>query len=321
MSDKPLVIQTEHLSQEAKEWLAARCALVQAAPGSAEFDRLIGSAAGLVIRTYTIIDAKLLDRAPKLKVIGRAGVGVDNIDVATCKQRGIQVVYTPDANTQAVVEYVLGLLSDALRPRVRLDRAVDAKEWNRLREQTVGRRQMDQLTLGILGLGRVGKGLARACRGVGMKVRFTDVIDIPPGLREGAEPVDVRTLFATSDVVSVHIDGRSGNRGFVGRDLIGRMKPDGIFINTSRGFVVDNLALATWAKRNAVTGALALLDVHEPEPFPPAPAYPLLGLPNVWLYPHLASRTEQAMNNMSWVVRDVVAVLEGRKPEFAVPQE
>jgi D-3-phosphoglycerate dehydrogenase len=93
------------------------------------------------------------------------------------------------------------------------------------------------------------------------------------------------------------------------------LKPGAIFINTARGLVVDNLAMNSWLHDNPT--AKVLLDVHEPEPF--GPDYPLLGVPNAKLFPHLASRTETAMNNMSWVVRDVVAVLEGRKPEFAAP--
>lgn len=315
MSRSDIVIQTEHLSQAASTWLAERCKLVVCAASSAEFDQLIGSAAGLVVRTYTIVDEKLLERATRLKVIGRAGAGVDNIDVAGCRRRGIQVVYTPDANTQAVVEYVLSLLGDILRPRVVLKDAVSVAEWARLREATVGRLQMNQLTLGILGLGRIGKGLAGVAGAIGMKVLFNDLLEIPVDHRCGAQSVSVERLLEQSDVVSIHIDGRASNRRFVNRALIDRMKSDVMFINTSRGFVVDNMALAEFLRRNP--GALALLDVHDPEPF--GADYPLLGLANARLYPHLASRTQAAMENMSWVVRDVVAVLEGTKPESPAP--
>ena len=123
-------------------------------------------------------------------------------------------------------------------------------------------------------------------------------------------PVD--RLFSQSDVVSVHIDGRASNRHFVGAHLLTRMRSDVVFANTSRGFVVDSLALAEFLGTHP--GAVGLLDVHEQEPF--GEEYPLLGLPNARLYPHLASRTERAMLNMSWVVKDVVAVLEGREPQF-----
>ncbi len=313
---KPVVIQTEHLSSEAAVWLAERCELAVCSPGSAEFNRIVANAAGMVVRTYTIVDERMLASAPKLKVVARAGVGLDNIDVAACRRRGIEVVYTPDANTQAVVEYVVCLLGDALRPRVTLAKAVDAATWNQLREKTVGTRQMNQLTLGILGLGRVGKRVAEVARAIGCRVLFHDLLAMSESERHGAEPVDVRSLFAQSDVVSVHIDGRAANAKFVNADLIGCMKADAIFINTSRGFVVDAAALAKWLRGNPT--ASAWLDVHDPEPF--GADYPLLGLPNARLYPHLASRTEAAMSNMSWVVKDVAAVLEGKKARFSAPE-
>jgi D-3-phosphoglycerate dehydrogenase len=310
-----IVIQTEHLSDEAARWLSAQCQLVRCTADSQDFARQLPLASGLVVRTYTIVDEHLLRNAPKLKVVARAGAGLDNIDVAACRNRGIEVVYAPDANTQAVVEYVFAIMLDALRPRLAINHSIDSKEWNRLREETVGLRQLNELTLGILGLGRVGKRLAKAAIGIGMKVIYNDLIEIPIAGRPGAESVDVRTLFESADVLSVHVDGRPTNRSFVGADFFNLLKPGAMFINTARGFVVDNLALAAWLK--AHPAALALLDVHDPEPF--AKAYPLLGLPNAKLYPHLASRTETAMNNMSWVVKDVIAVLEGRKPEFAAP--
>lgn len=315
VSKEDIVVQSEHLSDDASRWLADRCQLIVCPFDHPDFSEAIERASALVVRTYTIVDQELLARAPKLKVVGRAGVGLDNIDVAACRRRGIEVVYTPDANTQSVVEYVIALLCDALRPRQKMQHAVGMKEWGAFREEFIGRRQMDQLTLGILGLGRVGKRFAQVAGAIGFRVIYNDIVNIPTHLRAGAEPVDVRTLFERSDVVSIHIDGRSENEKFVSAKLIDRMRPDAIFLNTSRGLVVDNLALANWLRANAA--GLAMLDVHDPEPF--GADYPLLGLPNAWLYPHLASRTEAAMNNMSWVVKDVAAVLEGRGPEFPAP--
>jgi phosphoglycerate dehydrogenase-like enzyme len=313
---KPLIIQTEHLSEDAARWLAERCRVARCVPGHEAFAGLLRDAAGLVVRTYTIVDEQLLAGAPKLKVVGRAGAGLDNIDVLACRRRGIDVVYAPDANTQAVVEYVIALMLDELRPRLTINHSIDSSEWIRLREETVGKRQLSELTLGILGLGRVGKRLARAAAGLGMSVMYNDLVEIAPPERFGSKPVDVRKLFESADVLSMHVDGRASNRHFVAGDLLNRLKPGAILINTSRGFVVDNLALASWLRANPK--GIALLDVHDPEPF--GSEYPLLGLPNTKLYPHLASRTEMAMNNMSWVVKDVIAVLEGRKPESPASQ-
>ena len=312
----PVILQTEHLDPEPAAWLAERSMLVVCALNDPSLPDALTRDDGLIVRTYTQVDSKLLAAMPLLKVVGRAGVGLDNIDVPACRQRGIEVVYTPDANTQAVVEYVLALMCDVLRPRLALDVALSTLDWNRLRAETVGRRQLNELTLGILGLGRVGKGVARVASALGCRVIYNDLVEIDPSQRFGADPVSVDDLFATADIVSLHIDGRSSNRGFVNDRLLERLKPDAVLINTCRGFVVDNLSLAA-AFRDRPK-ASACLDVHEPEPFDVD--YPLLGLPNVRLYPHLASRTATAMRNMSWVVRDVWAVLQGTTPRYPAPQ-
>lgn len=306
VSDRPVVLQTEHLSPAAAQWLAERADLIEAPAGSEAFASAAADAEGLVVRTYTRVDEGLLRLLPRLRVVGRAGVGLDNIDLAACAQRGVQVVNTPDANTQAVVEYVLCLLCDALRPRLFVAEPLTPARWNQLREEVVGRRQMNELRLGILGLGRIGRRVAAVARAIGFEVAYTDVEEVPEVHRNGARPVDAQQLFATSDVVTVHIDGRPGNRGFVDEGLISQLKPDAVFINTSRGMVVDAAALARFLREHP--GALALLDVHDPEPF--TAANPLLGLPNAHLAPHLASRTDAAMEAMSWVVRDVWAALE-----------
>lgn len=297
-------------------WLHDRCEVIQRGPGEPGFDESLESALGLVVRTYTRVDESLLARAGNLRVVGRAGVGLDNIDVGACQRRGIEVVYTPDANTQAVVEYVLALLLDVLRPRATVLTSIESAAWNRIRAETVGARQLGDLTVGILGFGRVGSRVAAALAAIGSRVLYNDLLEIPPQRRSGAEPVSPGRLFADSDVVSLHIDGRPSNREFVGRKLIEQLQPEAILINTSRGFVVDNLALAAFLASNP--RSLALLDVHEPEPF--GAAYPLLGLPNARLYPHLASRTEAAMRAMSWVVRDVWAVLAGQPSRFPAPR-
>lgn len=301
MPTRPLVIQTEHLSDAAVRWLAERADLAVGSPGSPEFERAAPSAQALVVRTYTRVDEALLGRLPRLQAVGRAGVGLDNVDVDACARRGIKVFNTPDANTQAVVEYVTCLLCDALRPRAFLDGPVSRERWDELRAEVVAHRQMSELRLGILGLGRIGRRVAQVARAIGFDVVFNDIADIPEERRNGARPVDVTELFASSDVVTVHLDGRASNRGFVSADLLARLRADAVFINTSRGSVVDHRALAGALRANP--GMLALLDVHEPEPV--TADNPLIGLPNAHLAPHLASRTDAAMEAMSWVVRDV----------------
>ncbi|MBX3354944.1 MAG: hypothetical protein KF724_04520 [Phycisphaeraceae bacterium] len=309
----PIVIVTEPLSEAPTEWLEARCRVSHGPPDSAEFGAAAASAEALIVRTATRVDTALLERLPSLRVVGRAGVGLDSIDLDACRQRGIRVVSTPDANTQAVVEYVTCLLCDALRPRLFLEAPVGDAEWRQLREDVVGLWQMSELRLGILGLGRIGSRVAEVARAIGFEVVYNDLLDIPSERRCGAMPVSLTELFAESDVISLHCDGRPSNRGFVDAGLIESMRPDVVLLNTSRGLVIDEQALARFMRRSP--GASAILDVHAQEPF--TETCPFLGMANVHLAPHLASRTLHAMEAMSWVVRDVWAVLEGRVPAHA----
>jgi phosphoglycerate dehydrogenase-like enzyme len=301
MSARMTVIQTEHLSPKAATWLAERAEVVVGDAESAAFAAAAPRAVALVVRTYTQVNDALLARLPALRAVGRAGVGLDNIDEEACARRGVRVFNTPDANTQAVVEYVTCLVCDALRPRLFLDAPVSKARWNEIREELVAHRQMNELRMGILGFGRVGRRVADVARAIGFDVVFHDVLNVQESERRGARSVSAAELFATSDVVTVHIDGRASNQGFVNAALINAMKPDALFINTSRGFVVDHVALAAHLQR--CPGAQAILDVHEPEPIDAS--NPLLGIPNAHLAPHLASRTDAAMDAMSWVVRDV----------------
>jgi phosphoglycerate dehydrogenase-like enzyme len=219
--DRPEVLLTEPLAEAPRAWLEPRCRLQEVAPEHPGFGMLLDRASALVVRTATVVDATLLQQTRRLRVIGRAGVGLDTIDVAACRARGVEVVYTPNASTQAVVEFVMSLLCDRLRPRPPVTGAVGALRWRELRDLAVGERQLDEVTLGILGLGRIGKRLAAVARGVGCRVVYNDLVSVPPAQRLGAEPVACTDLFSQCDVVSVHIDGRPSNRHFVGPGVRG----------------------------------------------------------------------------------------------------
>ena len=310
-TDTPLVIQTERLDDAAATWLSQRCELVRCAPEDEGFDALLARAQGLVIRTYTNVDSALLAKAPNLRVVGRAGVGLDNVDIRACAERGVTVVSTPDANTRAVVEYVAAAMLDHARPRPSVDRALNVQEWKALRDASIGAYELGDCTLGIYGMGRVGKGVARLGAALDMRVIYHDLLDIPEADRHGAEPVDRDTLLFDADVLTIHVDGRASTRNLIDADAIRPWKDDVLFINASRGFVVDTRALAGFLR--GAPKAYAVLDVHEPEPF--ADDYPLLGLPNARLTPHLGAATQTAHRNMSMVVRDVWRVLNGERPE------
>lgn len=310
---KPLVIQTEELDAAPAAWLAERCELVRCGAADQGFEVLLGSAEALVVRTYTRVDATMLGKAPKLKVVGRAGVGLDNIDLPACRERNVRVVYTPDANSEAVVEYIWTLLLQSLRPHTSLDAAIDSKRWGEIRKAMRAPRELNQMTLGILGLGRIGKRMARVGTALGMRVLYHDLLSIASELRAGAEPVGFEELLRSADILTVHVDGRPANRHLLNERAFALLKPEAVLVNAARGFLVDNAACAAFFASHPA--ARALLDVHDPEPF--GPSYPLLGLPNIRLSPHLAAATTRAQENMSWVVRDVWRVLQGEAPHFS----
>lgn len=310
---RPLVIQTEHLDPACAAWLAERCDLHQCAPEeTARFERLLADAAALVIRTYTRVDEELLARAPRLRVVGRAGVGLDNVDIHACDARGVTVVHTPDANTVAVVEYVWALILDALRPRPSVSAPLELGAWKALRQRSIAAHQLSDVTLGLLGFGRVGQRMARVAAAFDVRVLYHDLLEIPEDRRCGASPVSLETLLRESDVLSLHVDGRPSNRHFIDPARLALCRPGVLLVNASRGFVIDDHALASFLR--AHEDATAVLDVHEPEPFDAT--CPLPGLPNVRLLPHLGAATATAHRNMSWVVRDVWRVLSGEAPEF-----
>ena len=313
--DQPIVLVSEGSDAEPLEWLSERARVLEIPFHDPSFDSHLSDVHGLVIRTYTRVNHALLERAPRLRVVGRGGVGLENIDLEACQRRGVRVVHTPNANTNAVGDYIFGVLLRLVRDWVFLgrDNLPDMTEFKRVRDRIRGR-QLDELTLGVLGMGRVGRRVGRiASLGFGMRVIYNDLLDVAAQLDFPAASVDQSALYREADVLTIHVDMRPGNANLVGRDQLALMKRDAILINASRGEVLEADALADALRENRL--AAAALDVYHPEP-PPAD-FPLLGMPNVLLTPHLASRTWTATANMSWVVRDVMAVLEGREPQWA----
>jgi|LakMenEpi03Aug12_release.lakeMendotaPanAssembly.Ray.scaffolds.fasta_scaffold62319_2 D-3-phosphoglycerate dehydrogenase len=316
MKTQPLILVTEGSDPTPLAWLKERAVVIEAAPDSPEFNAALPEVEGMVVRTYTKVNAALLSRAPKLKVVGRGGVGIENIDVKACRARGVEVVYTPDANTLAVGDFVIGYALQLLRPWAFFkDRAYEPKEFKRIRDTQRGV-QLNELTIGILGMGRVGRRVGKiAANGFGMRVIYNDLLDVKAHLVFEAAAVDKETLFREADIVSLHVDMKAGNENLVGTELLSLMKQTAILINTSRGEALDDVALAEALREKRIAGAA--IDVFDPEP--PKSDYPLLGLENVLLTPHMAARTHTAIENMSWVVRDVVEVLHGRAPKCPAP--
>jgi phosphoglycerate dehydrogenase-like enzyme len=315
-SSKPVVLVTEGSDPKPLEWLKQQAEVIEIAPDDPGFDAQLARADGMCVRTYTRVNPAMLAKAPRLRVVGRGGVGIENIDVKACRARGVEVVYTPDANTIAVGDFVFGYMTQLLRPwNFFRDKVYPPAEFKKIRN-TVRGRQLNELTLGILGMGRVGRRVGSiGANGYGMKVIYNDLLDVHSQLTFPATSVDKPTLYRESDILSLHVTMLPGNENLVGREQLAMMKPDAILINTSRGEVLDAAALADAIRGKRLAGAA--LDVYWPEP--PGADFPLLGLGNVLLTPHLAARTYTAMENMSWVVRDVIGVLNGERPRFPAP--
>lgn len=307
----PTVLVAEPLAPDCVRWLRERCTVIERPPDDPAFDDALASADALIVRTYTKVNADLLAKAPKLRAVGRAGVGLDNIDLQACRNRSVCVVHTPGANTDAVVEFVFACILDATRPRLYLHKPLDNADWNTLRSELVAERQLSSLTLGIYGMGRIGSRVARVAAALNIRTLYHDIRDIPQDQRRGATPVTRETLLAQSDILSLHTDARPENRNLIDADAFGRMKPDIVFLNAARGFLVEPFALAEFMI--AHPRATAIIDVHDPEPF--GPDYPLLDIDNIHLTPHIAAATRDAKTAMSWVVKDIWKVLSGEPPE------
>lgn len=305
---KHTIILTEGLEATPLAWLKQNAAVheISYKDGPA-LAAALGQAAGLIVRTYTQVNADLLTLAPKLQVVGRAGVGLENIDQDACARRNIKVISTPQANTHAVVEYVFNLIFTLARPVVNLKTPVSAEEFHRFRKTSRGL-ELHGKTLGILGMGRIGAAVGRVAHAFGMKIIYNDVLDVVSQVDFPAQSVEKSELYRRADILTIHVSHRPGNAHMINRDIFSLMQNHAILVNTSRGEVMDAYALAEALKTGKIFGAA--LDVHEPEP-PPAD-YPLWGTPNLIFAPHLAARTQGAMDAMSWVARDVVNYLDSR---------
>ncbi len=293
---RPRVVIAEPLHPDPVVWLRERADVTDTLS-----DETLRGADALIVRTYTRVDEAMLARAPRLRVVGRAGVGIDNIDRAACERRGIRVVCTPDANTSAVVEYVLSAVVSRLRPIEPVRGAMGSAAWSAARAAAITPRELSECVVGVWGLGRIGKAVARALAPLAREVIYRDVLDIPKDERCGARSVCEQELLEISDILTLHVDGRASNHALVGAPELGRMRPDALLINASRGMVVDAAALAEHMGR--CEGFHAVLDVHAPEPI--APENPLLGLSNATLPAHVGAATAKAKLAMSWVVRPV----------------
>ena len=278
-------------------------ATLRAAPGLvvedlSEGDReaLLGAlpgASGLIVRSRTKVDEELIGAGDSLRVIGRAGVGVDNIDIPAATRRGIAVLNAPAANTYSTAEMAFGLLLAAARRLPEADSSIRAGEWRR---KELRGTQLSGKTLGVIGLGRIGAEVARRGRAFGMRVVAHDpFVNDERADDLGVELVDLDTMFGACHAISLHVPLSDENRGIIGRNEIAAMRPGVILVNAARGGLIDETALAD----GLATGQLgaAGLDVYETEPLPVDS--PLRGAPHLVFTPHLGASTFEAQRQVS----------------------
>jgi D-3-phosphoglycerate dehydrogenase len=278
----------------------------------ATLQREVVEADALIIRTGGVVDAALLDCGKKLKVVGRHGVGYDQIDIEAATARGVQVVYTPGANTQSVAEHVFALMIGLSRHFPRMTAGLLAGNYH-VRTSLTGR-EIAGKTLGIIGFGRIGRLVGEiGHRGFGMKVLYHDIVAPPPEAeaRANARRTTFDDVLKLSDYVTLHVPLDSSTRRMINPATLALMRPDAILINTCRGPVVDEDAVKLALDAHRLWGYGA--DVFTVEP--PPPGHPLIGRDDVIVTPHSAAQTEEGLRTMAvTIATDVVGILHGNPP-------
>lgn len=269
---------------------------------------------GIVIRANGKVTRRMMEVAPRLKVIGRHGVGVENIDLEAATEKGIWVVNTPDANDLSVAEHFFGLALMLSKMLKKGDLALREGRWE-ARYQYIGR-ELHGKTLGILGFGRIGKSIGRiGYYGFRMKILYYDALRFEEVEKEiGAVKASLEEILSQSDLISVNLPLVPGTKGLIGERELRMMKPTAYILNLARGPIWDEKALYRVLKEGRIAGAAA--DVFEVEPA--SKDHPLLELENFIGTPHMAAHTEEALKRMSLVAEDVLRVLEGKEPVHPV---
>ncbi len=268
--------------------------------------RLIAEARGasaLVVRNRTQVRGELLAALVKCKVVGRLGVGLDNIDVAACEARNIAVVPATGANALAVAEYVVATAMLLLRGAYLGTADVATGKWPR--NALSNGREISGKTLGLIGFGSIGQLTAKLAKGLGMTVIAFDAVmdaDHPAFAEHGVRCAGLAEVVAGADVVSLHVPLVDSTRGLFDARRIARMKPGAVLINTARGGIVDEEALAAALKAGHLGGAA--IDVFETEPLPASPHF--VGCPNLLLTPHIAGVGVESNERVSFLIAQKV---------------
>ena len=261
---------------------------------------LVGDAVALVVRSETKVTKKVIEAAPRLRVVGRAGVGTDNVDVETATQCGIVVMNTPGGNTISTAELTFAMLMALARKIPQAHASMKSGQWNRKDFQGV---ELCNKTLGILGMGRIGSEVARRAIGFGMRVLAYDpYLALSRAKALQVELVELDELYARSDFITVHMPMSEETRGLINAAAFARMKKGVRVLNCARGGIINEQDLFDAIRSGQVAGAA--LDVYETEPLPKE--CPLRELPQVIMTPHLGASTEEAQENVGIEVAEAI---------------
>ena len=264
----------------------------------------IAAVDAIIVRNRTQVRGELLAAGTKLSVVGRLGVGLDNIDVEACKGRGIAVIPATGANALAVAEYVIATAMMLLRGAYTSTAAVGAGKWPR--NPLSNGREIAGKTLGLIGFGGIGRLTAQLGRGLGMKIVAADAMlpaSDPVWAAESATAMTVEEVLRAADVVSLHVPLTPQTKNLIDPARLALMKPDAILVNTARGGVVDEAAVAAALKAGKLGGAA--LDVFTAEPLPAGS--PLADAPNLVLTPHIAGLTRESNDRVASMIAERVA--------------
>ncbi len=326
--DKVRVLLLENIHPDAVARLESEGYLVDTLPGALDEDELIARINGvqlLGIRSKTKVTARVIEAAPQLVAIGAFCIGTDQIDLAAASRSGVAVFNAPFSNTRSVVELALAEIIAMTRRLTEKNKAMHEGVWDKAAD---GSHEVRGRSLGIVGYGNIGTQLSVLAEALGMRVYFYDTADkLALGNAQRCDTLD--ELLEIVDVVTLHVDGRPGNSGFFGEAQFAKMRPQSLFLNLSRGFVIDHAALREHIASGHLAGAA--VDVFPKEPKGRGEQFhsQLRGLPNVILTPHIGGSTEEAQadiggfvaNKLTMYVREGNTTLSVNLPPIALPMQ
>jgi glyoxylate reductase len=302
MSGRPLVFVSRVIPDEGLDPIAAACDMDlwndDLPPPRDELLRRVAGRDGILTLLTDRVDDALLDAAgPQLKVVSNYAVGFDNIDVRACDRRGVAVGNTPGVLTETTADLAWALLMAAARRLPEGDRYVRDGKWKTWGPLLLLGPDVHGATIGIVGFGRIGQAVARRAQGFGMEILYHDLHELPDDVTGplGATYLPLEELLPRCDYVSIHVNLSEETRGLINAETLSWMKPTAVLVNTSRGPVVDQPALADALKGGVI--AAAALDVTDPEPIPMDD--PLVGLDNCLIVPHIASASRATRGKMA----------------------